>query len=85
MITASAVGKRIQIAGGWRTVIRVADDIETERPSTDPPEAVCAPFEQMLLRGAPSLRMRTRDDAGGVVSELRHGVRDVEAVVSVTR
>ena len=56
----TALGKRIKVNGAWRTVVGVAGDIETERPSTDPPETFYAPLEQLMLRAAPALLVRTR-------------------------
>ncbi len=83
--TEGAVGKRIRIGGAWRTIVGVARDVETERPSADPPETVYAPFAQLMLRSAPSLLVRTRADAADAVAELRRVVHEVEADVNVSQ
>ena len=83
----SAVGKRIRVNGAWRTIVGVAGDIETERPSTDPPETFYAPLEQLMLRAAPALLVRTRspDDVAGATVDIRRAVQGVEAGVTVSR
>src|SRR5262249_27838731 len=58
----SAVGKRIKYSGAWRTVIGVAGDIATERASAEPPELIYSPLAQLMLRGLPTLIVRTRSD-----------------------
>jgi predicted permease len=83
----TAIGKRIRVNGAWRTIVGVAGDIETERPSTDPPETFYAPLEQLMLRAAPALLVRTRspDDVAGAAAEIRRVVQDVEPGVTVSR
>jgi len=81
----SAIGKRIRFAGQWRTVVGVAGDIETERPSSDFPETVYTPLAQLMLRSAPSVIVRVQSDADDVADELRRAVRDVGSNVSVYR
>ena len=83
----SAIGKRIRVNGAWRTIVGVAADIETERPSTDPPETFYAPLEQLMLRAAPALLVRTRspDDVADAAAEIRRVVQGVEAGVTVSR
>jgi ABC-type antimicrobial peptide transport system permease subunit len=81
----SAIGKRIKVNGAWRTIVGVADDIETERPSTDPPETFYAPLEQLTLRAAPALVVRTRSDVADAAAEIRRVVQGVEAGVTVGR
>ena len=82
--TESAVGKRIKVANVWRTIVGVAGDIETERPSSDPPETFYAPLEQFILRATPSLLVRTRANTSDAVAEIRNAVRDVDADVTVS-
>jgi predicted permease len=81
----SAIGKRIKVNGAWRTIVGVAGDIETERPSTDPPETFYAPLEQLTLRAAPALVVRTRSDVADAAAEIRRVVQGVEAGVTVGR
>jgi predicted permease len=81
----SAVGKRIRVNGVWRTIVGVAADIETERPSADPPETFYAPIEQLMLRATPSLLVRTRADAAEAAAEIRRVIHDVESDVTVNR
>jgi hypothetical protein len=81
----SAIAKRIKVNGAWRTIVGVAGDIETERPSTDPPETFYAPLEQLMLRAAPALLVRTRSDVADAAGEIRRVVQGVEAGVAVSR
>jgi predicted permease len=81
----TAIGKRIKAIGAWRTIVGVAADIETERPSTDPPETFYAPLEQLMLRAAPTLLVRTRSDIADAAAEIRRVVQGVEAGVAVSR
>ncbi len=81
----TAIGKRIKVNGAWRTIVGVAADIETERPTTDPPETFYAPLEQLMLRAAPALLVRTRSDVADAAAEIRRVVQGVEAGVSVSR
>jgi len=83
----TAIGKRIKVNGAWRTIVGVAGDIETERPSTDPPETFYAPLEQLMLRAAPALLVRTRspDDVAGAAAEIRRVVQGVESGVTVSQ
>ncbi|MDQ6768873.1 MAG: ADOP family duplicated permease [Gemmatimonadota bacterium] len=83
--TESAIGKRIKFAEQWRTVIGVAGDIETERPSPEPPETIYAPLSQLMLRGAPAVLVRTLPASVNTVANIRRAVHDVEADVSVSR
>lgn len=80
----SAVGKRIRVAGAWRTVVGVVGDIATERPSADPPETFYAPLAQLMLRSAPTLVVRTRADVGDIATEIRRTVKGVESDVDVS-
>jgi len=75
------------VNGAWRTIVGVAGDIETERPSTDPPETFYAPLEQLMLRAAPALLVRTRspDDVAGAAAEIRRVVQGVESGVTVSQ
>jgi predicted permease len=83
----TAIGKRIRVNGAWRTIVGVAGDIETERPSTDPPETFYAPLEQLMLRAPPALLVRTRsaDGVADAAVEIRRVVQNVEAGVTVSR
>lgn len=81
----SAVGKRIKFGEQWRTVIGVAGDIETERPVTDAPETIYVPLSQMMLRGTPSIVIRTHDGTSISLADVRAVVRSVEAHASVSR
>ncbi len=83
--TEGAVGKRIKVANVWRTIVGVAGDIETERPSADPPETFYAPLEQFILRATPSLLVSTRANTSDAAAEIRNAVHDVEADVTVSR
>ena len=81
----TAIGKRIKVNGAWRTIVGVAGDIETERPSADPPETFYAPLEQLMLRAAPALLVRTHSDVADAATEIRRVVQGVEAGVTVSR
>jgi predicted permease len=85
----SAIGKRVNFGGEWRTVIGVAGDIATERPSADPPETIYAPLSQMMLRSAPVLLVRTRANGRSAIDNftvaIGHAVQDVDASVVVSR
>jgi predicted permease len=81
----SPIGKRIKYAGAWRTVIGVVGNIATERPSADPPETIYVPFAQLMLRGIPSILLRTGDGRDVDAAEIRRAVKDVESDASVRR
>ncbi len=81
----SAIGKRIKFGGEWRTIIGVAGDIETERPTAEPTETIYVPLAQMMLRSAPAVLVRTHATASDAVSDIRQTAHDVEADVSVSR
>ncbi len=80
-----AIGKRIKFMGQWRTVIGVAGDIETERPSADPAETVYVPLAQLMLRSAPALLVRVADAGVEPAGDIRRFVRDVDERITVNR
>jgi hypothetical protein len=86
----SAIGKRIDVNGELRTIIGVAADIETERPSADPPETFYAPLSQMMPRGTPRLLLRIRADAdeaevAAIMAAMRKAIKDVDGGVTILR
>jgi predicted permease len=81
----SAVGKRIKFMDSWRTVVGVVDDVATERPTAEPPAIVYAPLAQLMLRSAPWITIRTRENTSDLLAELRGIVTTVEPDVSVSR
>lgn len=81
----NAVGKRVKFGGIWRTIVGVVGDIETERPSADPPETIYVPVAQMMLRGALSLMVRVNDGAPVPLNAIRQAVHDAENAAVVSR
>jgi hypothetical protein len=86
----SAIGKRIDVNGELHTIIGVAADIETERPSADLPETFYAPLSQMMPRGTPRLLLRTRAGAeeaeiAATMAAMREAIKDVDAGVTILR
>jgi putative ABC transport system permease protein len=80
----SAVGKRIRYSGAWRTVIGVAGDIATERASAEPPELIYSPLAQIMMRGLPTLIVRTRNDGDVDAATIRRAMQDVDRSVTVS-
>jgi predicted permease len=86
----SAIGKRINLNGELRTIIGVAADIETERPTADLPETFYAPLSQLMPRGTPRLLLRTRAGAdaaevAATMAAMRKAIRDVDGGVTILR
>lgn len=81
--TESAVGKRLRLFGQWRTVVGVAGDIITGRPSSEPPETIYAPLSQVMRPSLASLLVRTAADPADAVAAIRRAVHDAEPDVSV--
>jgi ABC-type antimicrobial peptide transport system permease subunit len=81
--TESAVGKRLKLFGQWRTVVGVAGDIITGRPSSEPPETIYAPLSQVMRPSLASLLVRTAADPSDAVAAIRRAVHDVAPGVSV--
>ncbi|MGH7618708.1 MAG: ADOP family duplicated permease, partial [Gemmatimonadaceae bacterium] len=80
----AAVGKRIKLFGQWRTVVGVAGDILTGRPTADRPEVIYAPLTQIVRGASPSLVVRTRNNAADGVAGIRRAIHDVAPDVTVT-